>query len=292
MSRVGQAQPTAGQNLAAAEAAAYAAAMDGLAALKELHEHRLISHASYQAHAAAVLRRLDPHMAAARYVQQTTIVEALAESHTLEQRQARAPHLRQEPSHGPVDALPPRLVADAAHLAVARRSGSAVLLCEHLKIGPDTLVRVLARLIELGVLAPAAAGRARRPLHPPIEADAVRQQVFEHCSCPPVHPEPEEPVPERDPAPAPAPGLGHELLIQAAQLVISTRFGSTSMLQRKLKVDFAAARRLMDLLEILGVVGPAQGAKARDVLARPDDLARVITRLAGPRGQVPRHKAR
>lgn len=265
--------PSSGRALAKAEAAAYRGANDGLAALQELRDARLISESAYRQHANAVLARLDPALRVPEQDERLPVVEDA----WLRRREAALPPTA-PPSDGPRDPLSRQLVADAAFLLISRRSASAVLLAQQLSLGPETVVRVLARLVQLGVVDAAGVGRRRRVLVAPQRAESVRARILSQPDPPPPpRPEPADTAP---PAAAdPRDAVPVDLLAKAAELVISTQFGSTSMLQRKLSVGFATAGRLVDELHARGIIGPARGAAARDVLIAPDQVADTCSRI-------------
>ncbi|MET9282588.1 DNA translocase FtsK [Streptomyces anthocyanicus] len=124
----------------------------------------------------------------------------------------------------------------------------------------------------------AAAGTVRNALSD-LVADGRLHQVDHGIYAPVGQPTGPDADPSDDQEPRLPDGVDGALVVQAADLIISSQFGSLSMVQRKLRVGFALAGRLMDALEQRGIVGPADGSKARDVLVTPDAQDDVLREL-------------
>lgn len=257
------------------DGAVYRAVLDEITALRALRRSGKVKEDEFMALANLILAKLGPGWRVyetprppldAHEVMRRELTQRLG-------RQVVAPP---RPAMPPGNVLSRELVAEAAYLFVSTQFGSPQMIERELETTPIVLGQIVHILHSVGVLGPAQGSQTRAVLWPARRAQEVRRLILKTKAEPPQPSRPADAVSAAEPRDK----VPIELLLQAAELVISTQFGSTGMLQRKLKVGFAMAGNLMDALHACGVVGPADGARPREVLVRPDTMKTALEQLA------------
>lgn len=200
------------------------------------------------------------------------------------------------------DDRPDRLLGDAASLVITWQQARPEILQKRLRVGEPRARLILAQLEERGVVGGLIGSSMVRDVIPGVGSRAaVLDKIAEELAGvdepdddflvdPPVKDAPsDEDEVDDDQTDLLADESGEDddwpMLVEAAELVIASQLGSTSMLQRKLRVGFAKAAALMDQLELRGVVGPTDGSRARSVRVAVDDKDRVLAQLSGKDGE-------